>query len=167
MKILLTLGIVLCTVPTLAQVRLLVPKTTFQSNDLIRAQVVNATNEPIAVCLEIGQRSVEGGKVESTPIPFLVQTRVHRKLKHFFKTRWDTLLIGPDVGELRAPLVFPAGKSQEFPFRLADEGPRFRLLLYYWKGKPERDCSSLPNGARTAISSEFQLISVISRDNVK
>lgn len=162
MKIVLALGIVFCSVLTSAQVRLLVPKTTFQSNELIRAQVVNATNEPITVCLEIGQRSVEAGKIESTPIPFLVQARIHRKLKQFFKTRWNTLLIGPDVGELHVPVDLPARKSQEFPFRLPGDGSRFRLLLYYWKGKQERGCAFPPNGAKKAISSEFQLTSVVS-----
>jgi hypothetical protein len=157
MKILWALGIVFCTMSASAQVRLLVPKTTFQSNDLIRAQVVNSTNEPITVCLEIGQRSVEGGRIESTPIPFLVQAAGRRRLKHFFRRHWGVRLIGPDVGELHVPLDLPAGKTQEFPFRLADEGPRFRLLLYYWKGKQERGCAFPPNSARKAISSEFQL----------
>ena len=162
MKILWTLGIVLCTTLASAQVRLMVPKTNFQSNELIHVQVVNATKEPITVCLEIGQLSVEGGRVDSTPIPFLVQARVHRKLKHFFKTRWGVLLIGPDVGELQVPLTFSAGESHEFPFRLLGEGPRFRLLLYYWEGKREIGCASPPGGVKKTISSEFQLTSVVS-----
>jgi hypothetical protein len=157
MKLFWILGIVFFSTLLSAQVRVVVPKSNFQSQELIRAQVVNATKKPISVCLEAGQWSMEGNAIHITPIPFLVQRPARRKRKYLFRKRWSTLLIGPDIGSTRVPLVFSSGESQYFPFRLSDEGPKFRLLLYYWKGQRDLVCSPSPKGSKKAISSEFQL----------
>jgi hypothetical protein len=157
MKLFGIIGIVFCGTLSSAQVRVVVPKSNFQSQELIRAQVINATKEPISVCLEAGQWSMERNEIQATPIPFLVQRPARRKWKYLFRKRWSTLLIGPDIGSIRVPLVFAAGESQYFPFRLGDEGPRFRLALYYCRGEKSLVCSPSPKGAKKSISGEFQL----------
>lgn len=157
MKLFWIIGIVLCGTLLSAQVRVVVPKRGFRSNELIRARVVNETNEPITVCLEIGVYSMDGNDLQPTPIPFLVQAPGHRRLRHFLRKRWSSLLIVSDVGAMEIALVFSAGESKEFPFRLRDEGPRFRLVLYYWRGEKSLVCSPSPKGAKKSISGEFQL----------
>ena len=157
MKRLWIVGIVLCGTTVLAQVRLVVPQSSYQSHGVIRARVINQTQSAISICLEAGQWSMNGTEFEATPIPFFAQAPGRHRWKIFFRKRWVTLLIGPDIGSIRVPIVFSTGESREFPFRLSDEGPKFRLLLYYWKGERDNICSGPPQGAKKAVSNEFQL----------
>ena len=65
------------------------------------------------------------GESELTPIPFLVQ--------QYSSGKWGTLMIGPDIGSIRAPVTLGPGKSISYPFRVAANG-KIRLLLFYWMG---------------------------------
>ena len=133
-----------------AQVRVSIPLQSFHIHDEIPAKVENATSEPVTFCVEIGQRSTNGTTTEATPIPFVVQTSSEGK--------WRTLLIGPDVGSLRRPVVLEAGKSDEFPFRLSEPGV-MRLLTEYWKGSnPGLDCSKPPKQAHEVKSKPFTIL---------
>ncbi len=133
-----------------AQVRITIPLQSFHVNDKIPARVENATSEAVTFCLEIGQRSTNGTTVEATPIPFIVQASSG--------DRWRSLLIGPDEGSLRRPVILEAGKSNEFPFRL-DEHGLIRLFLEYWNGSNSGlDCSKPPKHAHKVKSKPFTLL---------
>jgi len=156
MRAVYTFGIVLCCTFASAQVRVVVPKNAFKSSELIHAQVVNTTNVRISFCIEAGHFSMNGNDVEATPIPFLVQAPGRRRLNHFFRKGWSTLLLGPDVGSIRAPVDLEAGKSYDFPFRLTGEGS-VRLVLYYWPGALDSVCSPSLKNARKAVSDRFHI----------
>ena len=100
-------------------------------------------------CVEFGQTSRKDGEVESTPIPFWVES--------YGNGRWGTLMIGPDMGRGEFPVMLEPGKSQEFGFRLNGTGT-MRLRLLYWRGAfPDLDCQKPPKGAKRVTSSTFVL----------
>ena len=124
-----------------------IPSAKFAIHEQIRATVENVTNTPVTYCVEFGQRSMKGDEVETTPSPFLVQQKNGSK--------WNTLLIGPDVGSSRHAVVLDAGESHEFPFRLNDAGT-MRLALWYWRGSmPGLDCGAPPKHAEKVLSRPF------------
>ena len=134
--------------PTL---RVRLPKEQFKPLERITAEVENRGEAPITFCLEIGQTSPAPNEdgVESTPSPFIVQANSAGK--------WHTLMIGPDVGSSRHPVVLEADKSLPFPLRLRQEG-KFRLLLSYWVGnRPELDCGHPPRGEKRLESRSFSV----------
>jgi hypothetical protein len=141
-----------------AQLRIDLPRASFDSGELIPAAVRNEGKEPVAFCVEFGQWSYHDDQMETTPIPFAVQALVKRDLKHLFRDRWETLLIGPDIGSMLRAVTIAPGQRYEFPFRLQGKGPRLRLLLYYWQGEQERSCLPRPKGCREIISREFQIV---------
>jgi len=146
MRRVLALTLVVCS-SALAAKRVLVKVavTPKDGTNSIVARVENQTAQPVTFCVEFGQRSVDGNIVESTPIPFEVQAQSDKG--------WSTLLIGPDVGSARRPVVLDGGKSADFPFRLRHNG-KFRLLLRYWNGAaPDLNCKQPPAGSRQAKSS--------------
>lgn len=133
---------------TAAQVRIHIPPQRQKKYEKIHASVENAGSKPVSFCVEFGQWSPKGdGEIETTPSPFSVQRNNDGK--------WSTLMIGPDVGSLKAPQVLDPGKAVEFPFRLGDFG-RMRLQLNYWNGSfPSLNCHTPPKGARLVTSAVF------------
>ena len=132
-------------VSTRAQVRITVPPGPYKPHEQIVATVANSGRNSIIVCIETGQTSQIGEDRQSTPYPFLVQ--------RFAQDRWNTLLIGPDIGSFRATDVLRAGESMEFPFALNDAG-KVRLVLQYWpEGPSTKKCPS--KGAKTVKSNPF------------
>jgi hypothetical protein len=118
-------------------------------HDQIRAKIENTTNNSVTFCVEYGQTSVNGNQVEATPSPFLVEQKNGSK--------WNPLLIGPDVGSSRHAVVLDAGKSNEFPFRLNDAGT-MRLVMNYWQGSmPNLDCGAPAKHAKQVVSQPFAI----------
>ena len=109
-----TIGMVLVALPLMfasagtvfAQVKIVVPAEHYKVEDEIRATVRNLGDRPITICVEFGQTSIKTGDVLSTPSPFWVQ--------QYRSGKWSTLLNGPDVGSIRAPVVLEPGQSREF-----------------------------------------------------
>jgi hypothetical protein len=148
--ILATLGLSLI-LPTaaIAQVKITVPAQRYKVQEEIHAKVENTGSGAVTFCVEFGQTSPEGGEIESTPSPFWVQRSSNGK--------WSTLMIGPDVGSIRAAVVLEAGESKGFPFRLNDSG-RMRLRLNYWRGSiPNLDCDAPPKGLKLLTSAAFTI----------
>jgi hypothetical protein len=132
-----------------SRLQVTIPSTKYAVHEQIRAKIENTSNNPVTYCVEFGQRSMNGGEVEATPSPFLVQQKNG--------SRWNTLLIGPDVGSSRHAAVLGAGESHEFPFRLNDTGT-VRLVLYYWRGSmPDLDCGAPPKHAKQIMSQPFAI----------
>jgi hypothetical protein len=132
-----------------AQVRVTIPSQELTFRHKFPATVENASTEPVTFCVEFEQTSSNGIITERTPIPFVVE--------RWSEGTWHTLMIGPDVGSLRRPVVLITGQSQEYSFRLNVLG-RTRLLLTYWQGsKPDLVCTKPPKGARKAKSKPFEL----------
>jgi hypothetical protein len=124
-----------------AQARVSVSPKIYKLHERIVATVANRGNKPITVCMEIGQTSIAGEETQSTPYPFVVQKNPGN--------RWNTLLIGPDVGSLRATRVLKAGESLELPFALSETG-KMRLLLEYWNvDNPPDKCGSMAKRKQT------------------
>ncbi len=149
-RLILTLGLslILCT-PAIAQVKITVSAQQYKVHEEIHARVENTGKGAITFCVEFGQTSMKDGEVESTPLPFWVQRNDNGK--------WGTLLIGPDVGSLKAYLVLQAGESKDFPFRLVDSG-RMRLRLSYWRGTvPNLNCHAPPRGSKLLTSAVFTI----------
>jgi hypothetical protein len=120
----------------IAQVHVTVPSPHFKVQEKILARVENLNRESITYCVEFGQTWTNGTEIEPTPSPFTVQQKTNG--------RWSTLLISPDVGSFRRPVVLEPGKSEEFSIRL-NSGGETRLRLYYWAGsRPDLICSSPP-----------------------
>ena len=130
-----------------AQVRVVVPKRQYKSEEQILARLENHTSRPITVCTEFGQWSPKGDTIESTPSPFLVERNHNGK--------WSILLNGPDIGSHLQPVEVDAGESDEFPFRLNDEGT-MRLRLDYWIGSsPDAKCGAPAKGTKHTRSLTF------------
>lgn len=131
-----------------AQVKIIVPEQRYKAEEQIRAAVENSGTHPITICVEFGQTSPKGTDIESTPIPFYVQSHDG--------ARWGTpLLIGPDIGSIRRAVEVEGGKRLEFPFRLKQIG-ELRLRLEYWVGsKPDLRCTGTSKGAKLATSASF------------
>jgi len=135
---------------SLAQVRVTVPSSHFKSHERIVAKVENVGKRAVSFCVEFGQSSVRADsgageiETETTPIPFYVERRACH--------RWSVLLIGPDVGSTRFPVVLDPGKAYEFPFRLSAK-EEIRLVLDYWVGETESCHDS--KGKRTTRSAVF------------
>ena len=146
-----SLIIVLALTPiALPQVRMSMSRTDFNSHDRIAVQITNTGKSAASYCVEFGQFSFKAGTgtaqdMESTPIPFFVQTDNAGK--------WGTLLNGPDIGSSRHAVVLKAGESQQYPFRLSDRG-RMRLVLDYWRGDNDIVCE-FPKGKKTTRSKVF------------
>jgi hypothetical protein len=85
----------------IAQVKITLPSQQYKVHEQIRAKVENTGNSAVTFCVELGQTSMKDGEVESTPSPFLVQSNDGSK--------WNTLLIGSDIGSARAAMVVNAG----------------------------------------------------------
>lgn len=152
------LGILVLAANAAAQVRIDPGGKRFKGEELISASIVNNTDRPITVCLEAGQWSVHNGHFEPTPIPFFVQQPVKRKWKHLFRRRWQTLLIGPDIGRDEVPVTLEPGKSYEFPFRLTGQAShKLCLLLFYWKKQSTTQDCNAPKGMSSVVSQSFQL----------
>jgi hypothetical protein len=131
----------------LARVKIVVPAQHYKVHEKIPAKVENINQHSVTLCVEFGQTSSNAGEIESTPSPFRVQRNIDGK--------WGTLIIGPDVGSLRAAVVLNAGESYEFPFRLIDSGT-MRLQLNYWRGStPDLDCHAPPKGRKLQTSANF------------
>lgn len=132
----------------MAQAKIDLSAQHYKLHEEIRAKVQNIGSRSVTICVEFGQTSHKSdGEVESTPIPFWVQRNDHGK--------WGTLLIGPDVGSLRVPVLLDAGESNDFSIRLIDSG-RMRLRLEYWpRPIPKLDCHARPRGAKRVTSAVF------------
>ena len=144
------LGLALLAVATDAassRLHVRIPAVRYAVHEQILAKIENSTAWPVTYCVEYGQTSINKGEVEATPSPFLVQRKDGSK--------WNTLLIGPDVGSGRHAVVLDAGDSHEFPFRLNDAGV-MRLALRYWRGSmPGLDCGAPPKHAEKVLSPHF------------
>lgn len=134
--------------PAVAQVKIHIPPQHQKKFETIHASIENTGSKPVTFCIEVGQTSPKGGgETETTPSPFWVQRNDNGK--------WDTLMIGPDVGSLKTREVLDPGKSIEFPFRLGDSG-QIRVRLSYWNGSlPSLDCHAPPKGAKRVTSAGF------------
>ena len=108
-----------------AQVRVVIPKRQYQSQEQIPAKLENQASRPITVCVQFGQWSPKGDTIEGTPFPFFVERNDNGK--------WSVLLNGPDAGSNSQPVEVDPGKSMEFSFSLNGEGT-MRLRLDYWIG---------------------------------
>jgi hypothetical protein len=133
-----------------AQVKIHVPQQHHKKYEKISASVENAGTKRVTFCVEFGQWSPKGdGEVETTPYPFWIQQKHNAK--------WNTLILGPDVGSVRRPVVLDPGKSMDFPFRLGGSGA-MRLRLSYWSGDlSSLDCDAPPKGAKRVTSSVFTI----------
>ena len=131
-----------------AQVRIHLPSQHQEKYKKIIASVENSGNTPVTFCVEYGQWSPRGdGDVEASPYPFWVQQKYNGK--------WNTLINGPDVGSMRAPVVLDPRKSMDFPFRLAGSG-KMGLRLNYWSGGlPSMDCHARPKHTKLITSPIF------------
>ena len=138
----------LSSLPATAQVKIHVSPSHHKTYETIHASVENAGSKLITLCIQGGQTSPKGdGEIEATPSPFWVQKNSDG--------RWNTLLIGPDVGSLKHPEVLEPGKSLDFPFRLGESG-QMRLRLTYWNGSQKSlACDAPPKGAKVATSAPF------------
>jgi hypothetical protein len=132
-----------------AQVEVFVPSNTFKPEEVIQAKVTNKSSAPVSYCVEFGQTSPHGETVVNTPLPFYVEKRGTDK--------WGVLLIGPDVGSSRHPIILDSGASQDFPFRLIDTG-KMRLVLRYWVGERDDVCNESAKDKRTAKSTDFSVV---------
>ncbi|HXN51053.1 MAG TPA: hypothetical protein VN943_03880 [Candidatus Acidoferrum sp.] len=142
------LSLILATA-AIAQVKITIPAQHYRMQELIHAKVENTGNRPVTLCVEFGQTSSKGGEIESTPSPFWVQRNSNGK--------WGTLLIGPDVGSIRAAVVLKAGESKAFPFRLNDSG-KMRLRLSYWSGSTTNlDCHAPTKSLKLVTSAAFTI----------
>ncbi|MGC1416389.1 MAG: hypothetical protein WA817_13965 [Candidatus Acidiferrum sp.] len=129
--------------------KITVPVKQYKVGEQIPAKVENRGKYAITFCVEFGQTSMKDGEVESTPSPFWVQSKDNEK--------WGTLIIGPDVGSIRQPVVLQVGESAGFPFRLAGAG-KMRLRLNYWRGSfPDLDCRAKPKGKKLLTSATFTI----------
>jgi hypothetical protein len=134
-----------------SQVRVSTNGSVFKTHERIDVQVTNAGKDAVSYCIEVGQTSSKAGNgtpadVETTSIPFYVQS--HNG------DRWGTLMIGPDVGSSRQPMVLKPGESQRYPFRLSDRG-QMRIVLDYWRGENERVCKHPSGETMTTRSKPF------------
>ena len=126
-----------------------IPATRYAAHEQIRAKIENDIKDSVTYCVAYGQTSMNDGEVEATPSPFLVQRKDG--------SRWNTFLIGPDIGSIRHAVVLDAGESHEFPFRLNERGT-MRLPLYYWKGSASNlDCGAVLKGANQIVSQSFEV----------
>jgi hypothetical protein len=132
-----------------AQVKISISGQDFRLQDEIHAKVENKESRAVTFCVEFGQTSPKGAEIESTPSPFWIQRESNGT--------WGTLIIGPDVGSIRAAVVLEAGESKDFPLRLNDSG-RMRLRLNYWRGSTSNlDCNTPPKGSKLATSPIFTI----------
>jgi len=132
-----------------AQVRVVIPKLHYQSQEQIPAKLENKTSQPITVCVQFGQWSPKGDTIESTPSPFFVERNDNGK--------WSVLLNGPDIGSNSQPVEVDSDKSMEFPFRLNGEGT-MRLRLDYWIGsRPDAKCNGPAKDTKHLRSATFTL----------
>jgi hypothetical protein len=131
-----------------AQAKIDIPAQHYKVRQEIHAKVQNFGIRPVTICVEFGQTSPKAdGETESTPSPFWVQRNSDGK--------WGTLIIGPDVGSMRAAVLLDAGESKEFSIRLNDSG-RMRLRLDYWpRPISNLDCHAPPKGSKRVTSAVF------------
>jgi hypothetical protein len=144
-----TLALVLVTAGvSSAQVRVTLAARQYKAHEQIHAKLENPGTQPITICINVGQWSVNGnGDIEPTPSPFWVERNSGGK--------WNALLIGPDLGNYLDAYVLEAGKSDEFPFRLSDTGT-MRLRFNYWLGsRPSLNCKTQPRGTKRVASPRF------------
>ena len=126
-----------------AQVRVTVAAKKFTTSDKITATVENDGDQPVTLCVESGQISRTGQAVVSSPVPFLIEGKVH-------ETSWKPLLVSPEGGGSHSVAVLQTKQSLPFPFWPPATG-ELRLQLRYWQGAhPEMDCAHPPAGSHNA-----------------
>ena len=69
------------TLPVYGQVDVLVPQNQYKRHEKIEVGITNKSSKSIAICVEFGQKSTRGENdgLDSTPIPFYVQSKHGRK----------------------------------------------------------------------------------------
>jgi hypothetical protein len=140
-------GLLLSLASAIQKPSVVLPSTRYAVHEQIRARIENTNDRPISICVEYGQWSMNDGNLETTPSPFIVQRKSRAK--------WNTLIIGPDVGSSRHSKVLEPGESAEFPFRLNEPG-NMRLVLQYWPGsRDDRICGSARRDSKEVASETF------------
>lgn len=133
-----------------AQVRITVPSKSFPVTEKITATVQNDGEQPVTICVESGQISKSGKTAVSTPVPFLIEGKVH-------ETSWKPLLVSPEGSGSHSAAVLEAKQSLPFPFWPPTKG-ELRLQLRYWQGAhPEMDCAHPPAGSHNAKPATFKV----------
>jgi hypothetical protein len=137
---------VLFCVSAVGQVQIRVPQQHYQQHDSIDVVIANTSRKAVSFCVEFGHWSFrDADHIDATPTPVYVQRN--------YGGKWETLLIGPDIGSARHSVTIGPGESQHYPFRLNDRG-KMRALIHYWIGESDRTCEN-PKRPRTAKSQAF------------
>ena len=143
------LALLLLSASLSAQVRIVLPKRHYQSQEQIPAKLENMTSGPVTVCVGFGQWVPKGGTIESTPSPFFVE--------QIDDGKWSFLLNSPDFGSNSQPVKVDAGKSMQFHFRLNGAGI-MRLRLDYWIGsRSDVKCNGPRKDTKHLFSETFSL----------
>ena len=129
-----------------AQVKIVLPKREYKTEEQIQARLENRGSHPITICVQFGQSWPKGTDLGFVPTPFVREQNRNGK--------WYVLLDGPDVGSIVQAVELEAGKSMDFPFRLNARGPT-RLRLDYWPGSKDVDCTARRHGAKRMRSATF------------
>jgi hypothetical protein len=133
-----------------AQVRVTVPSKKFTTDEKIVATVQNDGDQPVTLCVASGQMSRTGQSAVSTPVPFLIEGKVH-------ETSWKPLLVSPEGSGSQSAAVLEAKQSLPFPFWPPAKG-ELRLQLRYWQGAhPEMHCAHPPAGSHNAKPATFKV----------
>jgi hypothetical protein len=111
-------------------------------------QLKNNLAGPISFCADFGKsvRTESGQQV--APNPFEVQKWNDR--------RWDTQLIGTDVGSGNTAVSIGAHESRSFRLQIGASG-RYRLRLRYLEGESETQCPVPSEHAITTHSKPFSM----------
>jgi hypothetical protein len=110
-------------VSAIGQLQVSVPQPRYKPHENIDVGVTNTSKMAVSFCVEFGHWSFrDADHFETTPTPVYVQRNN--------RGRWNTLLIGPDIGSIRHSVTVGPGESQHYPFRLSDQGQmRARAVL--------------------------------------
>ena len=147
MKIITSVLIIWCSALVSAQVKVTIPRAHYVAHDRIEVEILNSGAKDVSFCVQYGYMSFNGDHSELTPTPVYVQQKSQRG--------WNTLITGPDVGNILVPETLAPGQSRNYPFRVNAHGV-VRILVDYWPSAKIDSCRTI-KGQKTAKSREFSI----------
>jgi hypothetical protein len=155
-RVVMTCLIIVASLPageTARPVRLLVGRGPFGVNTAIPIEVKNQLPVSITFCADFGASVHTAAGVRPAPNPF--------ELERWTGSRWNTQLVGSDVGNSFVAMGVDARQSKQFLLEVNAPG-RYRVRLTYIKGEGTEHC---PIRSAEAVTIDSPPFSAAARPN--
>jgi hypothetical protein len=145
--VVLSLGLLLQAARGISQIRIAVDSQRIEQDKPFKVLLRNENSFGISFCADIGHSVDSPSGRTAAPNPFYLQ--------HWTGERWDTQIIGTDVGNEGAVFVIGSNEVQDFPLQVKSSG-KYRIQFFYSKWSAT-SCSQLLKHSNRVNSKPFSV----------